>query len=80
MIAARYSGAAVKVVCDPPQFELGVTNHSPEFLAKFPLGKVQRRIYTHENTKVLNVLMTQCPVHTGCAKLGIVLLGWLYYA
>ncbi|CAI8032197.1 Elongation factor 1-gamma [Geodia barretti] len=40
LIAARYSGAAVKVVCDPPQFELGVTNHSPEFLAKFPLGKV----------------------------------------
>ena len=40
LIAAQYSGAAVKVVCEPPQFEPGVTNKSPEFLAKFPLGKV----------------------------------------
>ena len=40
LIAAQYSGAAVKVVCEPPQFELGLTNKSPDFLAKFPLGKV----------------------------------------
>ena len=30
----------MKVVCEPPQFELGLTNKSPDFLAKFPLGKV----------------------------------------
>lgn len=30
----------MKVVSDPPHFELGKTNKSPDFLAKFPLGKV----------------------------------------
>lgn len=39
-IAARYSGAELRVVSEPPEFELGKTNKSDTFLAKFPLGKV----------------------------------------
>ncbi|XP_072031901.1 LOW QUALITY PROTEIN: elongation factor 1-gamma-like [Amphiura filiformis] len=39
-IAAQYSGANVTVAQDPPQFVLGETNKSAEFLKKFPLGKV----------------------------------------
>ena len=42
LIAAQYSGAALKVVSDPPYFELGKTNRSPDFLTKFPLGKVHK--------------------------------------
>ena len=41
LIAAQYSGAAVKVVSEPPEFVLGETNKTPEFLSKFPLGKVR---------------------------------------
>ncbi|KAL5008714.1 hypothetical protein ScPMuIL_014295 [Solemya velum] len=37
LIAAKYSGADVKV---NPDFKLGETNKAPEFLSKFPLGKV----------------------------------------
>lgn len=37
LIAAGYSGADVKV---NPNFEFGKTNTSPDFLKKFPLGKV----------------------------------------
>jgi len=37
LIAAQYSGAKVTVAND---FKLGETNKSPEFLKKFPLGKV----------------------------------------
>ena len=40
LIAAQYSGAEVNVISDPPQFVLGKTNKTPEFLEKFPLGKV----------------------------------------
>jgi len=40
LIAAEYSGAKVKVVSTPPAFIPGTTNATPEFLAKFPLGKV----------------------------------------
>jgi elongation factor 1-gamma len=40
LIAAEYSGAKVKVASEAPEFVLGETNKSPEFLAKFPLGKV----------------------------------------
>ena len=40
-IAARYSGAELRVVSEPPEFELGKTNKSDTFLAKFPLGKVR---------------------------------------
>ncbi|ESO12389.1 hypothetical protein HELRODRAFT_105304 [Helobdella robusta] len=40
LIAAQYSGAKVKVVSDPPEFVIGETNKSEEFLKKFPLGKV----------------------------------------
>jgi len=39
-IAARYSGGNLKVVSGPPEFQFGETNKSPEFLKKFPLGKV----------------------------------------
>ena len=38
LIAAQYSGTKVKVA---PNFELGKTNRSPDFLKKFPLGKVE---------------------------------------
>ena len=37
MIAAKYSGAQLTVAKD---FVFGETNKSPEFLKKFPLGKV----------------------------------------
>jgi len=40
LIAAEYSGTRVKVVSAPPEFVLGVTNKTDEFLSKFPLGKV----------------------------------------
>ena len=39
-IAARYSGAELRVVSEPPEFELGKTNKSDVFVSKFPLGKV----------------------------------------
>lgn len=41
LIAAQYSGMTIKVVSEPPEFVLGKTNRTPEFLAKFPLGKVR---------------------------------------
>jgi len=44
LIAAKYSGAAVKVVSDPPEFVIGQTNRSDEFTKKFPLGKVSPRL------------------------------------
>jgi len=40
LIAAEYSGAQVKVASQPPEFVLGQTNQTDEFLAKFPMGKV----------------------------------------
>ena len=40
LIAAEYSEAKVNCVCDPPDFVLGKTNKTAEFLSKFPLGKV----------------------------------------
>ncbi|XP_038075313.1 elongation factor 1-gamma-like [Patiria miniata] len=40
LIAAQYSGAKISLVQDPPGFKFGETNKSPEFLSKFPLGKV----------------------------------------
>jgi len=40
LIAAEYAGVKVDVVQDAPEFALGVTNTSPEFLAKFPFGNV----------------------------------------
>ena len=45
LIAAQYSGADVKVVSEPPEFEQGMTNRTPDFIAKFPLGKVYTCIY-----------------------------------
>ncbi|MGH0187954.1 UNVERIFIED_CONTAM: hypothetical protein FKN15_027471, partial [Acipenser sinensis] len=40
LIAAQYSGAKVQVASSPPQFHFGQTNKTPDFLQKFPLGKV----------------------------------------
>ncbi|KAL8184279.1 UNVERIFIED_CONTAM: Elongation factor 1-gamma [Gekko kuhli] len=40
LIAAQYSGAKIKVLSAPPQFHFGQTNKTPEFLNKFPVGKV----------------------------------------
>ncbi|KAM4617986.1 elongation factor 1-gamma [Discoglossus pictus] len=40
LIAAQYSGFPIKVASSPPDFQFGVTNKTPEFLKKFPLGKV----------------------------------------
>ena len=40
LIAAQYSGAQIKVVSEPPEFVLGETNKTSQFLEKFPLGKV----------------------------------------
>lgn len=36
LIAAKYAGIEVNV----PPFNMGVDNKTPEFLAKFPTGKV----------------------------------------
>ncbi|NWR95942.1 EF1G factor, partial [Furnarius figulus] len=40
LIAAQYSGARLRVLSSPPHFHFGQTNRTPEFLRKFPLGKV----------------------------------------
>ncbi|KAH0506947.1 Elongation factor 1-gamma [Microtus ochrogaster] len=40
LIAAQYSGAQVRVLAAPPHFHFGQTNRTPEFLRKFPAGKV----------------------------------------
>ncbi|OWK50154.1 Elongation factor 1-gamma [Lonchura striata] len=40
LIAAQYSGARLRVLSAPPLFRFGHTNRSPQFLQKFPLGKV----------------------------------------
>ena len=48
LIAAQYSGADVTVVSEPPEFEQGMTNRTPDFIAKFPLGKVHVYIYVDE--------------------------------
>jgi len=40
LIAAEYSGVKIKVASQPPEFVLGQTNKTDEFLAKFPMGKV----------------------------------------
>ncbi|XP_008064282.2 elongation factor 1-gamma-like [Carlito syrichta] len=40
LIAAQYSGALIHVLSVPPHFHFGQTNHTPEFLRKFPAGKV----------------------------------------
>jgi elongation factor 1-gamma len=37
LIAAQFSGANIQIA---PNFEFGKTNQTPEFLKKFPLGKV----------------------------------------
>lgn len=37
LIAAQFSGASIQIA---PNFEFGKTNQTPEFLKKFPLGKV----------------------------------------
>ncbi|PIO15418.1 hypothetical protein AB205_0084960 [Aquarana catesbeiana] len=39
LIAAQYSGFPINVASSAPEFQFGVTNKTPEFLKKFPLGK-----------------------------------------
>ena len=51
-ITANYSGKAIIVLSDPPQFVLGETNTSAEFLAKFPLGKLPAFETTNGETLV----------------------------
>ncbi|KAI6646679.1 Elongation factor 1-gamma [Oopsacas minuta] len=51
-IAANYSGKAITVLSDPPQFILGETNVGVEFLSKFPLGKVPAFETTNGDTLV----------------------------
>lgn len=41
LIAAQYSGVPITVASSAPEFQFGVTNKTPEFLKKFPLGKVR---------------------------------------
>ena len=36
LIAAKYNGLTIEV----PQFSMGIENKTPEYLAKFPMGKV----------------------------------------
>ena len=43
-IAAQYSKADLKIVSSPPDFKFGETNKTPEFLKKFPLGKVNNAL------------------------------------
>lgn len=40
LIATNYSGKEIIANIEPPEFVLGETNTAPEFLIKFPLGKV----------------------------------------
>ncbi|MEE6515211.1 hypothetical protein FKM82_023778, partial [Ascaphus truei] len=40
LIAAQYSAISVTVASSPPEFQFGKTNKTPEFLKKFPAGKV----------------------------------------
>uniref|UniRef100_A0A2I2YEU5 Elongation factor 1-gamma n=1 Tax=Gorilla gorilla gorilla TaxID=9595 RepID=A0A2I2YEU5_GORGO len=40
LIAAQHRGAQVRVLSAPPHFHFGQTNRTPEFLRKFPAGKV----------------------------------------
>lgn len=42
LIAAQFSGAKVTVAPES-EFKFGETNQTPDFLAKFPLGKVSIR-------------------------------------
>ena len=48
LIAAKYSDAEMRVVSEPPEFELGKTNKSEAFLSKFPLGKVWLELIVHD--------------------------------
>ena len=47
LIAAQYSGKSVTMISEPPKFVMGTTNKTPEFLAKFPLGKVRTNMQMH---------------------------------
>jgi len=40
LIAAQYGNAKLNVCQEPPNFVFGETNRTPEFLAKFPQGKI----------------------------------------
>uniref|UniRef100_A0A2K5P7B1 GST N-terminal domain-containing protein n=1 Tax=Cercocebus atys TaxID=9531 RepID=A0A2K5P7B1_CERAT len=40
LIAAQYRGAQVRVLSTPHHFHFGQTNLTPEFLRKFPAGKI----------------------------------------
>jgi len=40
LIAAKYSGAQIEVISEPPAFKLGETNKTEEFKAHFPFQKV----------------------------------------
>ncbi len=50
LIAAQYSGVEVKVVSEPPEFVLGQTNKTTQFLDNFPLGKVPAYLTADGNT------------------------------
>ena len=56
LIAAQYSGASVRTVSEPPDFELGKTNRTDSFLCKFPLGKVQ---YVSDGGRVFHLYCVQ---------------------
>ena len=61
LIAAQYSGAELTVVSEPPDFQLGKTNRSEEFLAKFPLGKVgMHSVSTTVRLLICVVLFCRC--------------------
>lgn len=77
LIAAQYSRSTVKVVSEPPEFELGKTNKTPEFLAQFPLGKVSEcevrnlwiqpwafRRYPHSSVQMGRRYTRAMPLHT----------------
>ena len=40
LVAAKLNGLELKLASEAPDFTMGVTNKSDEFLTKFPLGKV----------------------------------------
>ena len=51
LIAAQFSGANLKIA---PNFVFGETNKSEEFLKKFPLGKVRKRIQCYQLNSMKN--------------------------
>jgi len=52
LIAGKYAGVEIET----PAFEMGKDNKTPEFLSKFPVGKVDFRAVSEINSHVCSSL------------------------